>query len=165
MLLWVQVPSAHQNKQITGGEDMNVGTDLNLYLWILITLPIVVVGGTFIYLLVDLIIKDYHSKEKVNRRIGILLILFALFAFMTWIRFGAYGPGEESMLTPAHKDGANVLNDSAPDEKPKEEIKKEAEDSKSEVLKQVQDHAWGKGEEEDFQKYLKEALRVKNYQD
>lgn len=144
---------------------MNVGTDVGFYVFILITMPLVLLAVGFAFSVTKVAVSYYNNLDHhiTKRWAGISLILLALFIFFSWIRFGAYGPGEEARLTPAYKDGANILNESAPDEKTEEEVKKEAEDSKNEMLKQVQDHAWGKGEEDDFQKYLEEALKVKNY--
>jgi len=141
---------------------MNVGTDLGFYVWIAMSMPTLIAMTAFFFMIN--IMRDAHkrgNKKLFNKAKWGAVVTFIVVIFVTWATFGAFGHGLEANITPTEDDGVNVINDSAPEEKPREEIEKEAEESKSELLKQVQDHAWGKGEEDDFNKYLDEVLKRK----
>lgn len=142
---------------------MNVGMDPGFYMWILVVTPTLIAMTGFVFML-SLVRDAYKKKNMKLLRRGVIasILMFMFVIFITWATFGAYGPGIQVDVTPAEDDGINILNDSAPEEKTIEEIKQEAEEDKNELLKQVQNHAWGKGEEDDFNKYVDEVLKVKD---
>lgn len=139
----------------------NVGTDAGAWFWVVKSLIVTALGVWFVFGLVFEVRTCYSKDNEVLeqefdfKKIAFRAVIFMLAGFFCFVAFGKGSPPPVAGYE--YEEGIMEMTDKAPDQKPIEEIRKEAEEIKDEHLKKVEKEGFA-DEAKEADDYIKKAL-------
>ena len=140
---------------------LNLGGDVSAWVWLIKCLIVVGVAIWFIAGIVKDLIKINKEKEDTGKTMPNWkrhLFRATIFIFAAFLLFVAFGSSEDRGVADFEKEtGSLEVVNQAPDEKPIEQIRKEAQENKDEYLKKVEKESFA-DETKEADNYIKKAL-------